>query len=326
MSTRRSFLNLCIALGLSPRAHAEETTSDAALTGDDVATGDVATGDATSGAVAARDATTGGALEWKEIALDGDEPWARRALVAYPRDSAAGQTHAGLLLFHGRGETSSEAAALQAWRTSYGLERSDARLRRPPIALSSAERRYILPEQLDRIHQRLAKRPFAGMCVICPVTPNPHRSRKPEAVLDRYSEWIEHTLLPAARLQAPLDGARGLGVDGCSMGGYVAAEVFLRKPHLFRTFGVVQPAIGEFRTPPYAEHLARAATGGSLRGIHLQTSTRDPYRKSVEVLARHLTRQGARFTMDVLPGPHDQRWLRATGTLSMLAWHDSILG
>jgi len=326
VSTRRSFLNLCIALGLSPRAHAEETTSDAALTGDDVATGDVATGDATSGAVAARDATTGGALEWKEIALDGDEPWARRALVAYPRDSAAGQTHAGLLLFHGRGETSSEAAALQAWRTSYGLERSDARLRRPPIALSSAERRYILPEQLDRIHQRLAKRPFAGMCVICPVTPNPHRSRKPEAVLDRYSEWIEHTLLPAARDAAPIDATRGIGVDGCSLGGFVAAEVFVRKPHLFRSFGVVQPAVGEFRVARYARHLAQALKRQGLEGIHLQTSTRDPYRGAVRALARHLKRQGARFTLDVLPGPHDQAWLRAAGTLAMLAWHDYTLG
>jgi hypothetical protein len=265
-------------------------------------------------------------LTWKELTLDGEPSWARRALVAYPTRSEPGQTHPGLLLFHGRGETASVSAALHAWRDSYGLVSSDARLRRPPIALTADERRYILPAQLDTIHARLAEKPFSGLCVICPVTPNPHRARQPERVLDRYSEWIEHTLLPAARAAAPLDAARGIGVDGCSMGGYVAAEVFARKPHLFRSFGVVQPAVGEFRVARYARHLARALKRESLLGIHLQTSTRDPYRGAVSAFARQLKRQGARFTLDVLPGPHDRQWLRAAGTLAMLAWHDYTLG
>jgi enterochelin esterase-like enzyme len=303
--TRRAFLNLCIALGFVPQVLAEETSRPAT-----------------------QPITPGGdaELSWKELTLDGEERWGRRALVLYPSGSGPGQTHPGLLLFHGRGETKSEVAALHAWRASYGLERSDARLRRPPIAFTPAEERYISPEQLATIHARLAEKPFSGLCVICPVTPNPHRGRQPERVLDRYSEWIEHTLLPAARAAAPLDPARGVGVDGCSMGGYVAAEVFARKPHLFRTFGVVQPAVGEFRVARYARHLARAQKRQTLQGIHLQTSTRDPYRGAVSALARHLKRQSARFTLDVLPGPHDQHWLRAAGTLAMLAWHDYMLG
>lgn len=244
----------------------------------------------------------------------------------YPSHSEPGRTYPGLLLFHGRGETSSESLAIHAWRESYGLERSARRLARPPLALSHDESRYILPAQLETIEARLAQKPFGGLCVICPVTPNPHRARHPERVLDRYSEWIEHTLLPAARAAAPFDPARGVGVDGCSMGGYVAAEVFVRKPHLFRSFGVVQPAVGEFRVPRYARHLARAREQQSLLDIHLQTSTRDPYRGAVHALARHLKKQGAPYTLDVLPGPHDQHWLRAAGTMAMLAWHDYILG
>ena len=294
--TRRRFSSLCAALLLAAKAGAPRAASGVA--------------------------PEANALKWRELEL----PGSRRALVLSPAHGSADETYPGLLLFHGLGETRSAELALHAWRTSYGAQDSYARLLHPPLAFDRDQLEFIEPAQARALESTLAQKPFRGLVLICPVTPNPHRSKSPALVLDRYAEWIEHTLLPAARLQAPLDGARGLGVDGCSMGGYVAAEVFLRKPHLFRTFGVVQPAIGEFRTPPYAEHLARAATGGSLRGIHLQTSTRDPYRKSVEVLARHLTRQGARFTMDVLPGPHDQRWLRATGTLSMLAWHDSILG
>jgi hypothetical protein len=305
LPTRRSFLNLCIALGLAPRVNAEEMPSPVSAPG-----------------AAGADAD----LTWKELKLDGEPSWARRALVVYPARSEPGQTHPGLLLFHGRGETASESAALRAWRDSYGLVTSDARLRRPPIALTANERRYILPAQLDAIHARLTEKPFSGLCVICPVTPNARRARQPERVLDRYSEWIEHTLLPAARAAAPLDPARGIGVDGCSMGGYVAAEVFARKPHLFRTFGVVQPAVGEYRVARYARHLARALKRQSLLGIHLQTSTKDPYRGAVSAWARQLKKQGARFTLDVLPGPHDQQWLRAAGTLAMLAWHDYTLG
>ncbi|HTV20630.1 MAG TPA: hypothetical protein VMG12_18230, partial [Polyangiaceae bacterium] len=257
MLSRRSFLNLCIALGLARRAFADEAAAtEAAPDGEQ-------------------------SLTWKEVSLDSDDRWGRRALVLHPTGGPPGQTYPGLLLFHGRGETSSEQAALHAWREDYGLERSDARLRRPPIAFSNAERRYIEPEQLAAIHERLQKKPFTGLCVICPVTPNARRAKKPEAVLDRYSEWIEHTLLPAVRDAAPLDTERGLGVDGCSMGGYVAAEVFVRKPHLFRSFGVVQPAVGEYRVARYARHLANAMQRHSLLGIHLQTSTRDPYRGAV---------------------------------------------
>jgi hypothetical protein len=267
-----------------------------------------------------------GALRWIELPVDGQSPSPRRALVMYPAEARPGQAFPGLLLFHGRGEALDDALAIHAWRTRYGLEDSYSRLTRPPIELAPAQRRYIEPAQLTAINRMLAERPFSGLVLICPVTPNPHRSRRPELVLDRYSEWIEHTLLPLACEHAPLDPTRGIGIDGCSMGGYVAAEVFARKSHLFRSFGVVQPAVGAFRVRRYAQLLARALEQRSLRAIHLQTSTRDPFRQAVKAWAGHLERQGARFTLDVLPGPHDQDWLRAAGTLAMLAWHDYTLG
>jgi hypothetical protein len=293
--SRRLFLNLCIAFGgIAPRSNAS--------------------------------ASGPGGLQWIELPVPGRRPSSRRALVLYPAAAEPGQRFPGLLLFHGRGEARDSSVAIHAWRTHYGLEDSFARLSRPPLNLSDEQRRYIEPAQLAAIHQKLEQRPFSGFVLICPVTPNPHRSRTPALVLDRYSEWIEHTLLPLAAAKAPLDPSRGIGIDGCSMGGYVAAEVFARKPHLFRSFGVVQPAVGAFRVARYARELARALHEQTLRGIHLQTSTRDPYRRAVKAWAGHLERQGARFTLDVLPGPHDQEWLRATGTLAMLAWHDYILG
>ena len=267
---------------------------------------------------------TGGGLTWAELPLERRRGDKYRALVLYPADRTAERSYPGLLLFHGRGESQSAELGLHAWRTRYGLEQNHARLSRTPLALDVEERRYIEPAQLSALELALRGAPFSGLVYICPFTPNPHRQRSPEALLDGYAEWIEHTLLPAARAHAPL-AAAALGVDGCSMGGFVAAEVFVRKPQLFQTFGVVQPAFGVHRVEGYAEHLARALGAGSLRGAHLETSTLDPYRGAVEALDRALLRRGARSLVEVLPGPHDQAWLRATGTLAMLAWHERVL-
>jgi iron(III)-salmochelin esterase len=267
--------------------------------------------------------STGG-LTWAELTLERGPGDAYRALVLHPARPAPDRTYPGLLLFHGRGESRRVELGLHAWRSAYGLEQAHTRLARTPLALSPDERRFIRPEQLERLEQTQRDEPFAGLVCICPFTPNPHRARSAEALLDGYADWIEQRLLPAVRARTPIAPAR-LGVDGCSMGGYVAAEVFARKPHLFQTFGVVQPAFGEHRVEPYAERLASAHAGGSLHGIHLETSTLDPYRRSVEALARSLERRSVRFELDMLPGPHDQRWLRATGTLVMLAWHERAL-
>ena len=265
-----------------------------------------------------------GGLTWAELTLERGRGESYRALVLYPARPETDRTYPGLLLFHGRGESQSPELGLHAWRNAYGLERAHGRLVRPPLTLSRDERRYIQPDRLQRLDETLRDDPFSGFVYICPFTPNPHRARSPEALLDGYSDWIEHVLLPAVRARTPLAPAV-LGVDGCSMGGFVAAEVFSRKTHLFQTFGVVQPAFGAHRVGAYAEALSRAQSAGSLHGVHLLSSTLDPYRRSVEALARELEGRSARFELDILPGPHDQVWLRATGTLTMLAWHERLL-
>lgn len=247
----------------------------------------------------------------------------RPALVLVPAHGPpAPEPLAALLLFHGRGEAGDDRAALDAWRNRYGLADSYVRLRRPPLTLEPG-RKFWRPEQLAALNDRLLARPFAGVVSICPVTPNPSATKDPTGLLDDYAEWIERELLPAARSVASLPAQCPLGIDGCSMGGLVAAEVFVRKPHLFRTFGVVQPAVGEFRVARYARALATARAG--LSGIHLLSSTHDPYREATRAWSRELERLGARPTLELLPGPHDQSWLRGAGTLAMLEWHDRHL-
>jgi enterochelin esterase-like enzyme len=163
------------------------------------------------------------------------------------------------------------------------------------------------------------------MVIACPVTPNPWKLDG-AWTLDRYADWLTKTLLPAVRERAPvIDGRAAVGLDGCSLGGYVGLEVFLRKPEAFGTLGVVQPAISVGGAAQYARRIADAITRAGPCPVHVETSTGDPYRNASEELARQCLRLGVACELRVIPGPHDQSWLREIGTAEMVLWHDRKL-
>jgi hypothetical protein len=301
--SRRGFLGLCATTGASLSPFVAQA------------------GEAEAGAEGGVDQD----LRWSELRLAGPDAVVRQALVLAPAHGPPGQRYPALLLFHGRGEVGDAHAGMHAWRARYGLASAYAQLRRAPLEVDAERARFMRPAQLAELQARLAEQAFRGLVLICPVTPRPHTGTHPEQSLDAYAEWIEQALLPRVRALAPVAQAACLGVDGCSMGGQVAADVFARKPHLFRTFGLVQPALDQARVPSLAQQLASAARRPGFAGIHLETSSEDPYRRRTEALGRQLRQLGVRHTLDVLPGPHTQGWLEAAGTLTMLAWHERML-
>ena len=109
------------------------------------------------------------------------------------------------------------------------------------------------------------------------------------------------------------------------VGGYVGIEVFLRKPHVFGTFGGVQSAFNVPGALAYAERIARAVADNGPCPIRLGTSGGDPYKKANEAMAKKLTELGVPNELSVPPGPHNQPWLKEVGTLDMLLWHDRKL-
>lgn len=261
-------------------------------------------------------------LEQHDLRLDGDPRLARRALLLVPKHLPAGAPLRVLVLLHGLGETGNELLGIHAWGERYGLVRAYERLRAPPIERTLARQRYLTDEHLAELNAALAERPFHGLALLCPVTPRAGGARD----LDRYADWIERNLLPAARARAPIGaGPAHVGLDGCSLGGRVALEVFLRKPSLFGTLGTVQAAVSVSGAAGYAERLARALREVGPRPLHLETSTGDPYRAAVVALGRELARRDVPATVTVLPGPHDQPFLREIGTLELLHFHDRAL-
>jgi enterochelin esterase-like enzyme len=173
------------------------------------------------------------------------------------------------------------------------------------------------------LDQELRRRPYSGPVLVCPVTPNVYKGGGTYAALDQYAAWIADILLPAVRETAGVrrDPA-ATAIDGCSLGGYIAMEVFLRKPDAFGALGTVQAAIGERMAFVYAERLRAVLDRVGSRQIHIESSVWDPSRKAHEVLSAELAKLGIPHDLTVLPGGHDQMFLREIGALEMLLWHD----
>jgi predicted esterase len=228
-----------------------------------------------------------------------------------------------LILLHGRGEADSSHLALKAWSHLYGLLESYARLQTPPLVPLLKQPTWE-SARAAQMNTELSSNPFRGFAIVCPVTPNPARHGNRAALYRDYAEWLITELVPSIRQRAPSLSDR-IGLDGCSMGGSLALELFLERPDFFHSFGAVQAAIGTDRVEAFAERFAAAGRNHPIPRVHLLTSTGDPYRLANERLSEHLKAVNVDASLNVIHGPHNQQWLRQMGTLAMLFWHDRAL-
>jgi predicted esterase len=277
-------------------------------------------------AAAAADEQEGFTID--NLELDGSADLSRRAWVIAPKNVASQRPARWLVLWHGLGETPSERAGVGAWVERYGLLTACGRLARPPVK-PTEKRGDLAEEHATEMTKSLEQRAFDQRFIfICPYTPNPWKKKtSPAKVLDRLAEWVASTLLPAIGAHVGVAGdATRMGIDGCSLGGLVSLEIFARRPDLFATCGGVQAAVSDSLVPGLAARIASAVRAGGVRRLHLETSRQDPFCAANLELSRELRRAGIAHDLSVLPGPHDQPWLREAGTLEMLLWHDRTLG
>lgn len=266
-----------------------------------------------------------------DLDVGGDLKLATRFTLFVPNHLARDERVPLLVLLHGLGETGDPGLGVHAWVERYGLGTAYARLRRPPVGRTGRQLGLLPDARLAEINASLAAQPFRGMAIACPYTPNVGKLPAPEAALDAYAAWITDVVIPRARKEAPvLADAAHTAIDGVSLGGYIGLEVFLRRREAFAAWGGVQSAVNAVRLAGYADKLAAALAtappgSGTRTSLHLETTEADPFRATNTALAALLTKKGVPNDLVVLPGQHDQVFLREAGTLEMLLWHDRRL-
>jgi hypothetical protein len=256
--------------------------------------------------------------EVRDLTVPGDR--SRRLTLLVPKHLRPGEKVPLLILLHGLGETIDERMGAFAWVERYGLGLAYDRLRRPPL-VPTGDRDDWGPGRVDEVNALLARRPFRGLVVACPFTPDLPIGAP--GVLDGFARWLVEIVAARAREEAPvLDGPPLLG--GCSLGGHFSLEMFLRRPRDFACWGGVQTAIGRAAAVRYAERMAAALADAGPRPLLVETSSNDPFRGASETLAAELARRGIARDFILRPGPHDQPWLRESGTVEALLWFDEL--
>jgi enterochelin esterase-like enzyme len=235
-------------------------------------------------------------LDVRELRVEGT--LSQLFTLATPRHLEPGERVPLAVLLHGLGETGDAHMGAWAWLERYGLGTSYDRLR--------------------------ASGTMRGLVLVCPYMPNLPVG-DPRA-FDEYARWLVETVIPRARREAPMafDGSAQTYLGGCSLGGHFSLEFLLRRPGAFSAWAGVQTAVSEAAGERYAQRLAALEQGGARHAFLVETSTQDPFRAGSEALARGLTRAGLSATLVDLPGPHDQPWLRRSGTARMLQWLDDL--
>ncbi len=245
----------------------------------------------------------------------------RRFVLILPRFQNPDEPIPLVVFLHGLGETTNERLGAYAWLEKYGLGSAWQRLKRDPILPLGTRGEWTAP-RLAEVNVELAARPFRGFAMACPFMPNPRGA--PD--LEEYATWIERSLLPRCRKEANvLKDASHTYLCGVSLGGYVSLEMLVRLPHVFGAWAGLQTAIGTFAATGYAEKIAAASSGAaSPKPMLILTSTLDHWKASSEALASAFDAKKIAHTFRVVPGPHDQPWLREAGTIEALHWLDRI--
>lgn len=261
-----------------------------------------------------------GQLKTETWTLPGDG----RAVAIVPAWAKPDEKLPMLFAFHGRGEANKgPALGVMGWPKDYALLRAIERVCTPPLTTQDFEG-MVEAKRLAAHNDALRARPFAGLVVVCPYSPDVDL-RKP-AQIREYSEYFMKTVLPRAKKELPVLGTpSSIGIDGVSLGGALALRIGFGNPEAFGALGTLQAAIGEDQVPELTE-LARAARAKnpSLK-LRLLTSDKDYFRRALRTASTAWRTAGIEHDFEDVPGVHDYPFNRGPGAIEMLLWHDRLL-
>jgi len=231
-----------------------------------------------------------------------------------------------LVALHGRGEAlKGPELGARGWVDDYGLPTTVERLHRPPITLDDLHG-MVEDERLARLNASLAQRPYQGLIVVCPYTPDVLPADESIDKALPLARFVVETVLPRAYRETPAIGTpETTGIDGVSLGGRAALGIGLLRPKAFAVVASLQAAL---RSDNSADILRRAREAKAQKPdlfVRLLTSNGDYFLRANQLLALDFEAAGIRTELLTVPGPHDYEFNRGPGGYEMLMFHDRIL-
>jgi predicted esterase len=253
-------------------------------------------------------------------------PEGERAMVLAPWSSPADPPPSArpiLVALHGRGEAGRGLdVGAGGWPNDYLLDRMHRRLLSPPLTAADL-RDMTNAERLARLNASLAAKPYRGIAVATPYTPNlPDKST--EGAQD-FARFVIDTLLPKLRAESGSTADRAAtGIDGVSMGGRLSLLVGLSHPEVFGAVGALQPAI-QVEEAAMISALAKSAMAKAKVRLRLVTSEEDYFLPAVKAASERMKADGVEHEMLIIPGTHGYEFNRGPGSAEMLLWHERVL-
>lgn len=256
-------------------------------------------------------------LRVEELRFDGT-PSTRALVVAPP----TGGPFPVLVALHGRGEAvRGPDAGAHGWLRDYRLDRTLAALQRGKPTREDLEG-LADDAELVRLAKDLETKPYRGLVVVCPHTPDILSGARSVRAADAFADFVVDTLLP--KVHASFSTTKAVGIDGVSLGGRVALLSAARRPAAWKAVGTLQAAVREPEVAAFADEIAAFRKASSAR-LRLLTSTDDPFRPPLAALSAELRRRELAHEHVVIGGPHDYSFNRGPGGFAMLTFHDRAL-
>ena len=231
-----------------------------------------------------------------------------------------------LVALHGRGEAlKGPALGARGWVDDYTLPTTIERLRRPPITLEDLHG-FVDDERLARLNASLVQRPYQGLIVVCPYTPD---TLPADESIDKalpLARFVVESVLPRAYKETPAIGTpETTGVDGVSLGGRAALGIGLLRPKAFAVVASLQAALRSDNSADIVRRAREAKVQKPDLFVRLLTSSDDYFLKANQLLSLDLRAVGIHTELVTIPGPHDYEFNRGPGGYEMLLFHDRVL-
>jgi enterochelin esterase-like enzyme len=207
----------------------------------------------------------------------------------------------------------------------YALGRAIRRLSLPPLKAEDFEGIVDL-KRLNLLNTQLQSRPYAGLVVLCPYTPDILAGERRFESAEPYGRFLVETVIPRARRELPvIDALEATGIDGVSLGGRLALLSGLYQPTAFGTVATLQAAFDSSD----ATRLAALGVAAKKKNPRIQfrflTSEGDYFLAANRAISAAFSNSHVEHQFLVVPGPHDYIFNRGPGALEMLLFHDRAL-